>query len=427
MLEQKEAKAGEEEQSSQQGASSDGTVQNGDRLRSAAERGDGTRTVSGGLEPFTPKAVLDGGQGQDNDGVGSGTPAGLATAAAGGDLAALDRLDTTDRQQRGPGQGRPPLHGATRDTPEAAHGSPDHSTPTQMSLSRQTGSPSGTEYSSVLYEGFNGDVVGPGIGPRMLMSDADMARVDAMGLGALGIGGKHATALLAMQAQPAARAVGDMVHAVLRGIAGHPAVFQGAGPRGGEDLLQFARLCAVRSGRNYVTTADVRQAALPCLAHRIRPATSKEVMDVPGGDGWDQLFGPGASESRLMGGAADRQGGSSSREYGACPGQVDADTPQEMDEFLKSPYGLVGGGWVADENVRVVDPMRPAGEGFLPSGAAGASDGPRRALVARGGGTRAEAVALEELLEEEFQPWAAAEIIADVLEECEEPGLPTTG
>jgi len=101
---------------------------------------------------------------------------------------------------------------------------------------------------------------------------------------------------------------------------------------------------------------------------------------------------------------------------------------------LDSPFGLVGGGWIADGEVNVIDPLRPAGgnKAFLggraqPAQADGEARRPKRALVARGGGTRAEAAALEALLEAEFEPWCGAEIIVDVLDECEEPSLPVTG
>jgi MoxR-like ATPase len=49
----------------------------------------------------------------------------------------------------------------------------------------------------------------------------------------------------------------------------HPAVLVGASPRGSLSLLLLSRARAALAGRDYVIPEDVKQVALPALAHRI--------------------------------------------------------------------------------------------------------------------------------------------------------------
>jgi MoxR-like ATPase len=49
----------------------------------------------------------------------------------------------------------------------------------------------------------------------------------------------------------------------------HPRVVLGASPRASLGLLRAAKACAVLAGRGFVTPDDVRQVALPVLAHRL--------------------------------------------------------------------------------------------------------------------------------------------------------------
>jgi MoxR-like ATPase len=59
------------------------------------------------------------------------------------------------------------------------------------------------------------------------------------------------------------------VVAILRATRSHPQIQVGASPRGGLALVQLARAQAVLVGRDYVIPDDIKQVAVPALAHRI--------------------------------------------------------------------------------------------------------------------------------------------------------------
>ena len=48
-----------------------------------------------------------------------------------------------------------------------------------------------------------------------------------------------------------------------------PAITLGASPRAAANLLIVAKACAAKDGRDFLIPDDVKQAALPCLRHRI--------------------------------------------------------------------------------------------------------------------------------------------------------------
>ncbi|MCG8920490.1 MoxR family ATPase [Actinokineospora sp. PR83] len=54
-----------------------------------------------------------------------------------------------------------------------------------------------------------------------------------------------------------------------RASRGHPAVEVGASPRGSQALLLVARALALLDGRDYVLPEDVKECAVPALAHRL--------------------------------------------------------------------------------------------------------------------------------------------------------------
>ena len=59
------------------------------------------------------------------------------------------------------------------------------------------------------------------------------------------------------------------VVAILGATRSHPQIQVGASPRGGLALVQLARAQAVLVGRDYVIPDDIKQVAVPALAHRI--------------------------------------------------------------------------------------------------------------------------------------------------------------
>jgi MoxR-like ATPase len=61
----------------------------------------------------------------------------------------------------------------------------------------------------------------------------------------------------------------DYVVAIVRSTRSHPQIQVGASPRGALALVQLARGRAVLGGRDYVIPDDVKQVAVPALAHRI--------------------------------------------------------------------------------------------------------------------------------------------------------------
>ncbi|WP_037581403.1 AAA family ATPase [Phaeacidiphilus oryzae] len=61
----------------------------------------------------------------------------------------------------------------------------------------------------------------------------------------------------------------DYTVALVAATRTHPQVQVGASPRGGLALVQLARAHAVLDGRDYVVPEDVKEVAVPALAHRI--------------------------------------------------------------------------------------------------------------------------------------------------------------
>ncbi len=61
----------------------------------------------------------------------------------------------------------------------------------------------------------------------------------------------------------------DYCVALVHATRSSPRVHAGASPRGVEALVKLSRSLAVLDGRSYVTPDDVKQAAVPALAHRI--------------------------------------------------------------------------------------------------------------------------------------------------------------
>ena len=82
-----------------------------------------------------------------------------------------------------------------------------------------------------------------------------------------------AATLLAMQAALEDVAVEDSIGRYMVEVASatrqHPHVLVGASPRGSLALLLLARARAAMAGRDYVVPEDVKQVAVPALAHRI--------------------------------------------------------------------------------------------------------------------------------------------------------------
>ncbi|MER7166496.1 MoxR family ATPase [Micromonospora sp. NPDC000207] len=82
-----------------------------------------------------------------------------------------------------------------------------------------------------------------------------------------------ARTLLAMQAALEHVAVEDSVGRYVVSLAAatreHPSVLVGASPRGSLALLLLARARAALAGRDYVVPEDVKEVAVPALAHRI--------------------------------------------------------------------------------------------------------------------------------------------------------------
>ncbi|MFG3703863.1 AAA family ATPase [Micromonospora sp. NPDC047670] len=63
--------------------------------------------------------------------------------------------------------------------------------------------------------------------------------------------------------------VGRYIVALTAATREHPSVLVGASPRGSLALLLLARVRAVMAGRDYVVPEDVKEVAVPALAHRI--------------------------------------------------------------------------------------------------------------------------------------------------------------
>jgi MoxR-like ATPase len=81
----------------------------------------------------------------------------------------------------------------------------------------------------------------------------------------------------------------------------HPAVLVGASPRGTLALLLLSRARAAMAGRDYVIPEDVKQVALPALAHRItlRPEMWLKRVD-PAGVVYDVLNATAAPDSAAV-------------------------------------------------------------------------------------------------------------------------------
>ena len=72
--------------------------------------------------------------------------------------------------------------------------------------------------------------------------------------------------LRAVRVEPA---LFDYLLAVVRRTREWPAITLGASPRAAANLLIVAKACAAKDGRDFLIPDDVKQAALPCLRHRI--------------------------------------------------------------------------------------------------------------------------------------------------------------
>jgi len=72
--------------------------------------------------------------------------------------------------------------------------------------------------------------------------------------------------LRAVRVEPA---IFDYVLAVIRRTREWPAITLGASPRAAANLLIIAKAYAAKDGRDFLIPDDVKQAALPCLRHRI--------------------------------------------------------------------------------------------------------------------------------------------------------------
>jgi MoxR-like ATPase len=72
--------------------------------------------------------------------------------------------------------------------------------------------------------------------------------------------------LRAVRVEPA---LFDYLLAVVRRTREWPAITLGASPRAAANLLMVAKACAAKDGRGFLIPDDVKQAALPCLRHRI--------------------------------------------------------------------------------------------------------------------------------------------------------------
>lgn len=83
----------------------------------------------------------------------------------------------------------------------------------------------------------------------------------------------NAATLRAMQAALEDVVVEDSIGRYLVALAAatreHPSVLVGASPRGSLALLLLARVRAVMAGRDYVVPEDIKEVAVPALAHRI--------------------------------------------------------------------------------------------------------------------------------------------------------------
>jgi MoxR-like ATPase len=72
----------------------------------------------------------------------------------------------------------------------------------------------------------------------------------------------------------------DYLMAVVERTRKVPALRMGVSPRGAIALYRAARAYALTQGRTYLVPDDVRDLAVPCLAHRILPAgTSGAALD----------------------------------------------------------------------------------------------------------------------------------------------------
>ena len=72
--------------------------------------------------------------------------------------------------------------------------------------------------------------------------------------------------LRAVRVEPA---LFDYLLAVVRRTREWPAITLGASPRAAANLLIVAKAYAAKDGRDFLIPDDVKQAALPCLRHRI--------------------------------------------------------------------------------------------------------------------------------------------------------------
>ena len=74
------------------------------------------------------------------------------------------------------------------------------------------------------------------------------------------------------------------VVALVEATRSHPQVTVGSSPRGGLAIVALARGQAMLEGRDYVTPEDVKQVAVPALAHRLSLRPELWVRRVTGDD-----------------------------------------------------------------------------------------------------------------------------------------------
>ena len=80
----------------------------------------------------------------------------------------------------------------------------------------------------------------------------------------------------------------------------HPAVDVGVSPRGSQALLLVARALAVLDGRDFVLPEDVKDCAIPALAHRLTLRAETWSVGTTGVEVITDLLGtvPGPASSR---------------------------------------------------------------------------------------------------------------------------------
>ena len=113
----------------------------------------------------------------------------------------------------------------------------------------------------------------PSVDDERTVLERHHAKGDSPQFEALEITGVPAAELIAarqeLRAVRVEPALFDYLLAVVRRTREWPAITLGASPRAAANLLIAAKACAAREGRDFLIPDDVKQAALPCLRHRI--------------------------------------------------------------------------------------------------------------------------------------------------------------